>query len=304
MSRYIILTILLLFVASYTFSAFEEDNISVRGTAMGGALTSLCDDVSTIFYNPASTGFIVPDSSIKANFQYANKFSIPDYNLYSGNLMFPKFKLKTGISFISEGMIDTISENRLKISFGKARIHIPPFTYIDKTIETGLGISLNYYSLSASGYQFDSGDNTISSKTGLGFDFGLLLIKENLSFGFVLKNVMIASITENMSSMRFGISYKFPEHSSIISLDFEPIKGINNYNREWLKLGNLKIGERVYPLFHIGIEKTVKKILILRLGLKDFKLNAGIGVKIKGIITEYSFTTEDTGITHRLGLTI
>ncbi len=307
MKRYIVLIVIFLFTRlSMLMPAFEEDNVSVRATSLGGALSSLSDDVSTIFYNPASTGFIAPDSSIKLNFQYANKYGIDNYNLYSGNLMFPKFtlfKLKTGFSYIYEGISDVISEKRFKLSFGTGSIALPPFTYISKTLQTGTGFSINYYSLSAAGYQYDEKDPAIQDKSGFGLDWGLLAIHDNLQIGFVLKNIMLSKFTDDIFGLRCGISYNFPTAGSLITLDFEPVKGINNYDRGWIKIGSINIGQGVYPLFHIGIEKIVKKILFLRIGLKDFKINSGIGVKTKSLITEYSFSSENVGNTHRLGIT-
>ncbi len=307
MKKYIVLIVIFLFTRfSMLMPAFEEDNASVRATSLGGALSSLSDDVSTIFYNPASTGFIAPDSSIKANFQYANKFGIDNYNLYSGNLMFPKFtlfKFKTGVSYIYEGINDIMTETRLKFNFGIPKIPFHPFAYISKTIRAGTGFSINYYSLSTAGYQYDEKDPALQDKSGFGLDWGLLIIKNDLQIGFVLKNIMLSKFTDDIFGLRCGISYNFPTAGSLITLDFEPVKGINNYNREWIKIGNMKIGQGVYPLFHIGIEKIVKKILFLRIGLKDFKINSGIGVKTKSLITEYSFSSENAGNTHRLGIT-
>jgi len=293
MRRIIIILVMCLFTFRLD-AAFEEDNISVRGTSMGGALSALCDEVSTIFYNPASTGFIVPDSKIKANIQYANKFGIQDYNLYSGNLMFPKmslFGMKMGLSFIYEGVSEIISEKRFRLSFGTGAVQLPPFTFIDKTLQTGVGFGINYYNLTASGYQITQNDTAVDSKSSIGFDGGLFVIKNDLQFSFVVKNIMISSSFDNVIKFRIGASYNFRNDGALISCDFEPVKGINDY-------------KGIYPLFRIGFEKIIKEMLFLRIGLKDFKLNAGIGVKVKGFVMDYSYSTEEAGITHRLGLTV
>jgi hypothetical protein len=300
MKKFIYIFLIFIFYVCNSFSAFEEDNNSVRASSLGGAMTSLYDDVSVIFFNPASIGLIPTDSSIKLDVQYANKYGIEGYNLYSGNLVFTKFKifgLRPGFSFIREGVSDIISETRFKIGFSKPKNDLSV-----NGLSFNIGTSINYYKISASGEQLDSGDNALTSKSAIGFDFGVLFMKNNFSFGFAIKNIMLGENFGNSIRSRFGISYIIPQHSSILSMDFEPIKGIKGYDREWVKIGSLKIGKGFYPMFNFGFEKVVKRILIFRVGLKDFKINLGLGVKFKNITAEYSFTTEEVGNTHRIGI--
>lgn len=301
--RKFLLIFLNIFIISNLFGAFEDNNSSVRATALGSAVTAIYGDVSTIFNNPSSVGFISPDSFLKINFQYANKFGIENYNLYSANLVFPKFKFlgfKTGFSLITEGVSDIISENRFKVSFGKEGLNLP---VIKKYFLTGFGLSVNYYSLSPSGYQLDEFDNAIKSKKSFGMDLGFTFIKNNLSLGLVVNNIMFKNVFGDITGIKFGIAYNIPEHSSIISIDFEPVKDFN-HNRPWFKLGKLEFGKGIYPGINLGFEKVVKKVLIFRVGLKDFKLNLGLGLKIKSLTGEYSFSLEEAGTTHRIGISL
>jgi len=142
MKKFIYIFLIFIFYVCNSFSAFEEDNNSVRASSLGGAMTSLYDDVSVIFFNPASIGLIPTDSSIKLDVQYANKYGIEGYNLYSGNLVFTKFKifgLRPGFSFIREGVSDIISETRFKIGFSKPKNDLSV-----NGLSFNIGNSINY----------------------------------------------------------------------------------------------------------------------------------------------------------------
>jgi len=303
MKKFIYTAVLLFIYASSGTSAFEEDNTSSRGVSLGGAMTALSDEASTISYNPAAAGVMLADSSLKANIQFANKFKIPDYNLISGNIVFPKInvlKFKPGFTYIREGINDIILEQRLKFNFGTEPASIP----FNKSARACFGFSINHYSLTSKGYQYDTGDPAVKDKSSIGVDGGLLIIKENLHIGLVLKNILFSKEIEIPVRYRIGLAYHFPNDASLFSIDFEPVKGINNFKREWFKIGKYEIGKEIYPLFSIGMEKIIQKVLYLRLGLKDFKMTAGLGIKIKRATVDYSFSPENTGTTHRIGMTL
>ena len=47
---------MVMLLPGFLFASFEDLEIGARATSMAGAFTAQCDDISTIFYNPAGLG--------------------------------------------------------------------------------------------------------------------------------------------------------------------------------------------------------------------------------------------------------
>ncbi len=297
----ILIIIFLLIFSQYMYAAFNNDTVSANSAALGNAFTAV-DATSGIFYNPAVTGVVASDSFFKSDLLYENKYGISGYDYYSGAVVLSGVSLlnliKFGVSGYYENADSIMAEKNIKLSIGTTLLS----TF--KRIYLSTGISLGYYNISFSGFQEDDNDTALADNNYFDVDAGVYIVYDDLRLGIVSANLINSDLRNNKLPIRIGMVYDMSKYASLISMDFEMVKDINGYNRSWLKIGSFELGKNIYPLFKFGFEKTVKNILTLRIGLRDFKFTGGLGIAIRGFQLNYAFINNNIGITHLIGVSI
>ncbi len=298
---YVFGIIFIVVCSQYVYGAFNNDVISPVAAAMGSAFTGV-DKTSGVFYNPAITGVLASDSILKADVMYENRYGIDGYDYYSGAMVLTGvsvFKLfRFGVSGYYENAETLLSEQNVKFSVGTTLMSAFKHVYIS------VGMSVGYYGLSFSGFQEDGNDSALGDENYIDADSGLYVVYDNIRIGIVSPNMLNSDLRNNKLPIRIGFVYDLSQYAAMISADFEPVRDLNDYNRSWLKIGSFELGKNIYPLFKLGIEKTVKNIFTIRVGLRDFMVTGGLGIAIKGFQLNYAFISNHIGITHLIGVSI
>ena len=296
----ILLFLILITNKKILISAFDSDTVSAVAAGMGNSFTAM-DKVSAIFYNPATIGGVPSDSLFKSDFLYENKYNIDGYNYYALSFVVGKdifHLIKLGFSGYYENVDNIINEKMIKITTGTTLLSFFKNIYIAGGVNFVLG-TIDY-----EGWSEDENDPALDANTMFNIEPGLYAIYNEFRFGIVALDLLNDKYVNKHFPLRLGVVYDISKFSSLISMDIEFIKGINDYNRSWIKIGSLEIGKNYYPLIKIGFEKTIKNILSLRLGLRDFKIEAGAGIRFKGIELNYAIINNNIGFTHLIGVSI
>ena len=251
--------------------SFLKNGISSRALAMGEAYSSVTDDASAYFYNPARLQFGEKNNILLMH----NSLGQDQLSEYIA-IKFPlSEKFFMGIGFYTTSVSDIEVRNipgAVLETFDSRNLSTGvSFSYsVNKEISIGLTTKLIYEKI------------YVDEASGVGFDFGTNYTKNNLNFAFVISNIgsvneLQTQSTKLPSSFRIGGSYKFKQKD----FDFD------------LALEGFKIMDG--GLFHIltGGEAGYKDIVFLRLGYQSNYENkgitTGIGFKYKALNVDYAF---------------
>lgn len=223
--------------------------VGARTIALGGAYTSLSDDIYSIYYNPAG---IARCGNMSFSFTHNSWLSDIDVQFIGGQYDFGKFgHLGSAISILKISDIegyDIFGEPTEKFSASSYIIYL---TYAREIIkDLYLGGNLKYISDKI---------ETSDAKTLTG-DVGFLATNipiEYLNFGFSMSNTFGSLSFDEMEEtlpliMRFGISYsplRFKNLITTTSFDIEKTPDMN-------------------PIYHFGVENTLYDAIKFRTGYK------------------------------------
>ncbi len=298
---------------------FLKIPIGARGNGLAGAYSSLCNDLTSVFWNPAGLADV---KGISADFSYTQWFA-------GFNHSFGAFALPIGANFTTALSLVSLNSGDIEI------------TTLEKPNGTGLNYQVNDIAIAftVAGYltdQFSFGitakyiNNTISnlSSTGIAFDVGTMYETgiRGIRLGFSIFNLGlkqaysgqdlnkskklfdalnaapldIAYIASSYSLpliFRAGISsevWKTEDHSVVAAADFITLSDTPEH-------------------YSLGAEYTYKKFLSLRAGYQFgtdvFGLSGGVGLKYFGGGFEgefgYSITpTKNIGLVNRLSIKV
>jgi hypothetical protein len=253
--------LLLLILATFTEnifatlggSAFLKKGVGARALAMGGAYTSLVDDASAIYWNPAGLGKIKRYSiSIMGTSGVSNKWPgleevVPSHNFAAVSIPISKITNIFGESVVALGLITSNMDNIVKseeIDDGDDGIETGSFSDSQNAIYLSCGIPLfentsnNLYAGVSLKYISEKMDS-ISGGNARGYDIdvGILYnIFETLNFGLTLNkgavltwddgyNDTAALMTKFAISNKFNISEKFEVIGAvdIVQVQQEPL---------------------------------------------------------------------------------
>jgi len=279
--RFIIKIFLLTFLCSNAFAqndgagnsglGFLKLGVGARSIAMGEAFSSLTDDATAFFYNPARLNF-----GVKSNVTLMHNESVQDLKTDYIAAKFPfGDKLSIGIGLFTTSITDIEIRNI-------------PGSAIEKFDSRNLatGVSLGYklnpnLSIGITG-KFLFEKIYVDEASGVGFDFGTNYAKDNYSLAFVVSNLGAVDELKSQSSklptsVRFGGSYKFEKENFDFTLGVDGFKVLDG--------GKFHI--------HAGGEGGYKNFLFLRLGYQteyeNKGLTTGLGFNYKAVSIDYAF---------------
>ncbi len=290
--------LVILLIPTFSFSdyskgvcgaSFLKIDALPRPSAMGGAFSSVSDDLGALYYNPAGLGQLQLPSGVTGGAEWIEKtrFGLIGYcSPISENsgLGVSVLYLKTDkMPFYSDDKSTTPQEG--------------DFDANDLAIRFGYGIRFsksNYFGI-VGGWL----NQRIESKKSSSFFFDIGQIykpSDRVALSFVLQNIgskvkFINEEDELPLTLRIGLSYN-PVDSAIIACDFVKPK-----DNEWQIKG--------------GIEWQINNILTLRGGYNSqifqdlgIGVNMGFGIHISTFKLDYAYVPyNDLGETHRFSFT-
>ncbi len=279
MFRKIILTAFLL-VSGYSYSqndgaantglAFLKSGVGAREISMGEAVSSITDDGTTVYYNPARLF-----SGAKNNVTLMHNSSAADYTIdYIGaKVSWIKFAFGIGIHSAS------ISDIEIRNSPGAV---IDKFTSRDLSIGLSLAYLVNKNISLGVTPKFLYQKIYLDEASGMAFDFGANFNKENINISFVVANVGSINELRNESTklptyVRFGGSYKTGKGNLSYLFGADGFKVMDG--------GTFHL--------HTGAEVGYKETVFLRAGYQtqyeNKSFTAGLGLKYKALNLDYAF---------------
>lgn len=247
-------------------------NIKPRPLAMGGAFTSVEDDLEAIAYNPATfslykdkkdhriTLYFNPIASWVALKKYSNNFQqkIDKINLLEASALLFKAIVFTG-KFVNTGII--FGEESLKNIYNYHSSTWFNFNDLWDNCSNTFFASFKLaerLSIGVSGSLYHERNSNNILKQGIGFSYGIMLKPSSrlcvgLAYMDFAKNMSdYRMLIERMDdeTMNIGVSY-YPTSSTIFSLD---IRNLTEENKENVRE------------LHVGFEQSIYEIGAIRLG--------------------------------------
>ncbi|MBN1154030.1 hypothetical protein JXB12_03835 [candidate division KSB1 bacterium] len=298
LGKYVTLCLSLLFLGATAFPrcvASQDsyysavNNSRVRPIALGGAFTSVEDDIESIFYNPGSfsmynypkdakvTVFLNPMMSLLAFQHYSDNFSnkIQMQDLLNASALLVKSvvlsikQFETGI-VIGEESFDNVYHNKKSQFFAYNDLWNDNASTLFLKLKLAQRVSIG---VNGTYYQRRKND---TRETGIGFSYGILLKpnnRMNVGLSYIDLPNKMAEFRNRLErlfdeTMNIGVSYKILP-GTMIAVD------IRNLTEE--------IKENVREL-HLGLEQRIFRIVAIRGGYykKRFSdeeiYSAGIGL--------------------------
>ncbi len=313
----VVFTISISFSNSFKFAKYAGDFLTIgvggRALGMGGAFTSVANDVTAGYWNPAGLAEI---SNTQIILMHDERFAgIVNYD-YVGLAFKPINFYSFGISIIRIGIDDIpftgneFIDNNGNLVFDPDVDRLDPdkFSYVSSSDwVTIVSFAKN------SNEKFSIGGNVkfiyrkIEKNTGIGigFDFGIKYKVMDFLIGAILKDATSTLISWNTGrnelitpSVVAGISREF----EILWGKFTPAIDIilRFEGRNKTALFGTKF---ISADFNIGGEYTFKDIIAIRTGFTENKeLTLGTGIKLNRLDIDYSFAkfNSELGNTHRI----
>jgi len=255
-------------------------SVSSRSLGMGDAYTSLANEASGTYYNPAAGANL---GKQQIDFMYTpvlggNYFSM--FYIYS-----PSLKYSVGTGLISLQSDDAEKRNEWgqyegKFNDVRRALYASGAMALNENVNLGVNLKFLYQSLDE------------YSGSGFGTDIGIKYIpSEKFALGSSLQNIIskgvkLKKVTEKIPlNIKNGISLKFFNSKLLLSADFSIFDVGGQTNFRWAA----------------GTEYNIYKILYIRGGINYKNLTAGFGIILDKFIFSYGTRYSSAGLFHSLG---
>jgi len=251
-------------------AAFLKKGVGARALAMGGAFTSIADDTSAVYWNPAGLAkrqqyaFTAMGASGASDKYPGLKDIVPTHQFFALAVPATKFtkvlgKTVFGLGYISSTM-DNIQYNPEGSKSRKTMSHTDNAYYLSAGIPVFQGASNLYAgaSLKIISYKFSEAG---ISDSGIDLDAGLIYSISSLNFGaFIQKGVVIGD-DEAPLTAKFGISNLFD-----LGKNFQLLPALDLIQRQEDPLSS-----------NLGLEFGMKNVLMKdNFGINGLFLRGGI----------------------------
>jgi hypothetical protein len=256
--------------AGNTGLSFLKLGVGAQSISMGEAYSSLTEDATSVYYNPARLFY-----GSKTNVYLAHNSSLVDFT-------------NDFIAFKTSGEKFAFGIGVQRAAVNDIEIRNIPGTAIDKFNSENLAIGISLAYMFSPGISIGVTPKFLYEKiyvddaSGLAFDIGTNYTKDNFSASFVISNLgsineLRHAATKLPASLRLGAGYK------IIKTDFAFRFALDGF--KVLDGGKMHI--------HAGGEAAYKDMFFLRAGYQtnyeNKSLTAGIGFRYKAITLDYAF---------------
>jgi hypothetical protein len=256
--------------AGNTGLSFLKIGVGAQSISMGEAYSSLAEDATSLYYNPARLFY-----GSKTNVYLAHNSSLIDFT-------------NDFIAFKTSGEKFAFGVSVQRAAVNDIEIREVPGAPIDKFNSENLAIGVSLAYMFSPGISIGVTPKFLYEKiyvddaSGLAFDIGTNYTKDNFSASFVISNLgsineLRHASTKLPASLRLGAGYKLNKN------DFAFRFGLDGY--KVLDGGSMHI--------HAGGEAAYKDMFFLRAGYQtnyeNKSLTAGVGFKYKAITLDYAF---------------
>ncbi len=305
------------FSNSFKFTKYAGDFLSIgvggRALGMGGAFTSVANDVTAGYWNPAGLAEI---SNTQIILMHDERFGgIVNYD-YLGLAFKPVNLYSLAISIIRVGVDDIpftgneFIDNNSNLIFDPDVDRLDPdkFSYVSSSDWVAIvSFAKNSNEKISIGGNFKFIYRKIGKNTGIGvgFDFGIKYKLMDFSIGAILKDGTSTLISWNTGrnelvtpSVVAGISREFEILRGKFIPAIDIILRFEGRNKTALLGTNFASAD-----FNIGGEYTFKDIIAIRAGFtENTELTLGAGIKLNRLDIDYSFAkfNSELGNTHRI----
>ena len=248
---------------------FAQINPGARQIALSNSDVAQCDDVFSLFNNPAGLA----------------QLGWREIGLYYSPAPFGIKELANGyLSYIESTEFGSFALGAMTYGFDLYKENKISFAYSNRFEKKYFaGITINFHTLSIKNY---GDDNTYTINLG-----GLAYLTENLKLGFSFHNVTRST---------------FGNEKNQVPIIFNT--GLNYLPIEYASLNAAVEKDLEYPLsLRFGLEFFPIKYIYLRTGFSNEpeRYSAGIGINYSIIELDYAvFTHQDLGLTHQAGIII
>ena len=289
---------LLILIASVSLSlpahaAFELRHASARSSAMGNAFLASSGDPAALFMNPAG---IVSIPATEVSFLYNKPFAgLPNVNLNAGHAAFA-LPMKHGNLAAGYALFDAnslLKEQTLALSYG---------TKI-KGVHLGLTAKQLSHSYSIHDDPLAHSDPVFAkgtSKSAMAFDVGAIApLGKMLKAGIAVRNINqpdLGLATEDRVSREI-------QTGLMLNMSGMGIKATGDIFFRAAAQGEVKQA----PTPYVGLEKTFKNPLALRLGANQNEFTGGFGISWNSLTFDYALVInknliQDNAGSHKLGM--
>ncbi len=265
-----------------------------RAMGLGSAYTSLADDITSLYWNPAGlrvlnqqSVYFLFEKLYSGSTYWVSSYARPVENI--GTFAIGIIQLSTGDILgvgSNQEALGTYSDSQTLfiLGFGTPLYNIKKFrTHALKFFDVGISAKLlkhSIYNYTSYSFAMDLGIKYIPTKT-MGF-------LRNFIFGLVAQNFIppISTLKEKSEwyplHLKWGITYRAIFDTLYINLDLDTL-----------------LFRSQYPKFNIGVEYTTMRMFKLRLGYSN-GITAGMGMELHNFSFNYAFVYNfDWGFTHQ-----
>lgn len=313
----IVFSVSVSFSGGFKFAKYAGDFLTIgvggRALGMGGAFTSVANDVTAGYWNPAGLTELLNTQII---LMHDERFAgIVNYD-YAGLAFKPIDLYSLGISIIRVGVDDIpftgneFIDNNGNFVFDPDVDRLDPdkFSYVSSSDWVAIvSFAKNLKEKLSIGGNVKFIYRKIEKNTGIGigFDFGIKYKIRSFSIGVILKDATSTLISWNTGRNELIT----PSAITGISREFEILWGkfipaIDMILRFEGRNKTALLGTKFVSVdFNIGGEYTFKDIIAIRSGFTENKeLTLGAGIKLNQLNIDYSFAkfNSELGNTHRI----
>jgi len=283
---------LVFFGAINGYAGFKDVGIGARNLSMGKAVVAVCDDLDTIYWNPAglsALGEITGMSFSHASLYGVSKANMDAFCVIQPNIYFLGGNL--GLLYLAEDVVIKIADVPKKADI------------TETTVGLSYGKELTFkktypFSLSAGGlFKFLKVEKANDEHRGYAVDMGVLMKPKygtkdlkNFRVGLMIRNILSSSVGDPSFGFKFGVASNLNKKITLGKLKIDDVlfaTGIGEETGESLK-------------FQFGMESIVNNKFPVRLGFYGGDIAIGLGYKDVDWEVDYAFAGYDLGDTHIL----
>lgn len=310
-------TVLLALVLAYTAACatvsaqttslyrFLHNDASARSAALAGAFVSMPEDISALFYNPASVSTL-KESRISATFLKHVLDINSGFLAYNSTLegLGDNGKFAVGVNYINYGSFDRADRNGVVTgTFGGYDLAVSGVysNILDSNLYYGIGLGFILNSLES------------SSSAAFAFDAGVLYripsARTNIGLSVLHAGSQLSSIGSEREQLpldiRLGVNHRLRGLPLLFNVSFQRLA--DEQESFFRRFENFSIGGELYLStalqVRLGYDNQRRAGLATESQKKLAGLSAGVGILIKEINIDYGISSlGNAGTMHRFSV--
>lgn len=275
-----------------SYAGFNDVGIGARNLGMGKSVVAVCDDMETIYWNPAGLSELGEITGL--SFSHAGLYGVSKANMDSFCVIQPEVYFlggNVGLLYLAEDVVEKRAGESKKIDVTE--------TTIGLSYGKGLTFKKNYpFSLSVGGnLKLLKLESVHDEHRGCAVDMGVLIkpkhgTKElkNVRVGLMMRNVLAGNVHDPSFGFKFGVAAN-------LNLNKKPTLGKITIDDVLFTLGVSDEDGESFK-FQFGKEVILNKKFPVRLGFYGGDIAIGLGYKDVDWQVDYAFASYDPGNTH------